>query len=811
MNLPTLARLLFLLIFMFSCKQDPSCDTSIDPSCGNTSDPSNPSGPTDPSSPSDPQTPSPTMNVYSPLGVGGGGAMSGIAISPYNDLWFVGTDMGTLFRSIDKGVTWNPVNHYQADFDSRLEFAVSPGFLADGITIFHASAGVNPKRSVDSGINFQSINMGLSNGERIRYWSEDTQNENVIFAATTKGLLKSNDKGLSWQRTPISSEARGTYIDHKNGVTTIYHATSDKIFISTDEAQSFSTYYNPSTSIRLFTGGRDAQGLTLSFGDDDGANACVWAYAYAAEEGNSAVNNTIDNCGYVWVMKNTGTFSKTSQTVGDHLKMAENDSQTLYTTGGKLWMRQYGTKVNISEDAGSNWNLKLLQLNWDTQPFEPWPQAKIEYSAIALDVGWWDNGYESFAINKKNSSIVAGSGFFFLHSSNNKGNYWDAPFTEMVDTGFPTYDKKWKTQGIEVISVYNIKHHPVNKSLIYAATADIGGMVSTDNGETFRLCKAQYNSNYDYAFDPVDDQVVYAASGNIHDFPVDWHAMPLSSDGGIYKSDDRGLNWSRLTPSNNTWNIQFLSVAFDANRNTLYAGTQSIGLARSTNGGVSWNWFNSGLPSGDKIIPQIEIDPDNGNIYALVTGNYGTWSNRKKTGVYFLDVVNGATSWQLLRGTVHYPPDADSGYKLWWYPTRFAVDFKDPQRSTLWLADYENNGNWLMTGIWKTTDRGDNWNRKVQLTKPTGITIDPNDPDTVFVSGFHQLDGNWGNGGQVYTTDGGVTWKKNLTPNLQHNAFNSMIDPNNPDNMFYTYFGGGILKGPNPSRQPANVEVENVD
>ena len=31
---------------------------------------------------------------YRPMGVGGGGAMSSFSMSPYNDLWFVGTDMG---------------------------------------------------------------------------------------------------------------------------------------------------------------------------------------------------------------------------------------------------------------------------------------------------------------------------------------------------------------------------------------------------------------------------------------------------------------------------------------------------------------------------------------------------------------------------------------------------------------------------------------------------------------------------------------------------------------------------------------------
>ena len=115
-----------------------------------------------------------------------------------------------------------------------------------------------------------------------------------------------------------------------------------------------------------------------------------------------------------------------------------------------------------------------------------------------------------------------------------------------------------------------------------------------------------------------------------------------------------------------------------------------------------------------------------------------------------------------------------------------------------------------MTGVWKSEDGGQNWERKVQMTHATGVSIDPSNPDYIFASGMYQLDGNWGNGGQFFSKDGGETWKKNMTPTLQQNSRHVLVDQTNPNNVFYTYFGGGILKGPNPARKPAGLDLQTV-
>jgi photosystem II stability/assembly factor-like uncharacterized protein len=470
----------------------------------------------------------------------------------------------------------------------------------------------------------------------------------------------------------------------------------------------------------------------------------------------------------------------------------------MYTAGSTSWIRQYGTKVWRSDDAGATWGLKLNQFDWDVIPYAKWPQSKIEYSAVSEDVGFWDGGYESFEVNLRNPSNVGGTGYFFLHSSKNGGEFWNAPFTKYADTGARGPKKKWASTGLEVTSVYNFKFHPTNPKIGYAAMADLGGMVTEDGGKTFRLTRAEFNSNYDYAFDPSNDQLVWAVSGAQHDYPADWHANVTNGiEGGVYQSNNRGMSWTRITPKNTQFNRQFLSIAYDNLHDVLYAGSQGDGIARSTDHGATWQYFNTGLPASPKIIPQIEVDPASGDAYALLTGDAPNFTNQADTGIYFL--AAGSSSWKKLRGLVETPAGVAATQKLWYYPTGFAVDFSaGSDRSTIWLIDYENNGNWLATGIWRTTNKGANWVRTTQYTHPLNITLDQNNPSSIYVNGIWEADGSWGAGGSYYTTNGGATWKKNLDIPFTANGRSATIDPNNRANIFYTYFGSSMLYGPRP-------------
>lgn len=741
-------------------------------------------------------------SLYQPRGIGGGGAMSGFSQSPYSTQWFVGTDMGTLFRSLDQGKSWLAVHHNETTFNSDLTYSPGVGFFSDAATLMHAPGGRNPVRSLDRGKTWESVSFSLVQGEYIESWYSDSYHKQSLFALTTKSLWYTKDGGESWEKI-LSEKPSGIYLDYlKEGIRHIYVGLEDRVVRTRDYFKTQDLIYkSPHFKIRSFTGGRDKQGLTLSFSDDQGRSACSSVERYRADWGDSALNDHYDHCGYLWVYHGEGSedsllFTQSSQIVGDHLEMAENDSSTLVVTGSNKWIRQYGTKVWISRDYGENFELGFHQMNWDVTPYEPWPSEKLDYSAVGLDIGWYDNGYVSFSVNQRNSSEFGGTGFFFLHTTQNKGEKWDSPFTSYEgNSRVPAAKENWSSTGLEVTTVYRYKFHPQNSQIAYAAMADVSGMVSEDGGRTHRLTTTGQNSIYDYAFDFYDDEVVFAVSGSEHDYPINWHANWTDAEGGVFKSLDRGRTWSRLTPQNSIFNRQFLSIGYDSDHQIIYAGTQSEGVAISYDGGGSWSYQNNGLPSGKLIIPQIEVDPLSGDAYALVTGNAPDFTNHEKTGIYLLK--RGESQWKILRGVVHNPMGIT--YEPWFYPTAFALDLSDGgDRSTLYLTDYENNRNWLATGIWKSTDGGDNWYRVKQYTHPLGIKIDPFDSNRIYVSGLYQLDGNWGEGGHIYSDDGGQTWKENESIPYLSNGRSMAIDPNDENHIFYTFFGSGLLYGPKP-------------
>ena len=143
---------------------------------------------------------------------------------------------------------------------------------------------------------------------------------------------------------------------------------------------------------------------------------------------------------------------------------------------------------------------------------------------------------------------------------------------------------------------------PDSPQTILAGTCDQGVGRSTDGGETWHKSNAGLNDLvvWSLAISPADSRVVFAGT-----------------NGGVFRSEDRGQTWSALGLGK-TW---FLAV-HPQDRQTVYAGTDGDGVYISRNMGSSWLPYNEGL--GNLVVQTIAIDP--WNCHRVYVGtNQGIW------------------------------------------------------------------------------------------------------------------------------------------------------------------------------------------
>ena len=262
-----------------------------------------------------------------------------------------------------------------------------------------------------------------------------------------------------------------------------------------------------------------------------------------------------------------------------------------------------------------------------------------------------------------------------------------------------------KSAGIGGGSIWALAVAPNND--VFAATLDAGVFKSANGGRSWRhLTIAPSATRVDaLAVAPGEPQTVYAGSG-----------------GGVFKSTDGGATWQaangRLfdgaTDSREHRMLEgfvYSLVVDPRDAETVYAGTWSAGLLKTTNGGASWQRLDPG-PIGSMV-----LDPSDPETIYLGSG--------AESGVSMS--TDGGRTWQStgLRGT-------DVG--------ALAVDPEHPEILYAGTAK----------GLLKTSDGGATWRAGGLKGYVTGVKIDPERPTTLYAatsSGVHR------------SRDGGRTWR----------------------------------------------------
>lgn len=309
--------------------------------------------------------------------------------------------------------------------------------------------------------------------------------------------------------------------------------------------------------------------------------------------------------------------------------------------------------------------------------------------------------------------------------------------------------------------VTGIVIHPTAANRMYIRT-DVGGAYRWDstNSKWVQMLDAVSTGVDGIALDPNNSNRVY-----------------VGTNAGLYKSDDQGSTWTKLTAFAGTFSgnadLRWAGepIAVDPlNSVNLFVGSRAHGLFKSTNTGSSFTQA-SGI-SATSNVRSVLVDPSgstgsSSKIYATVAGS----------GVY--RSTNGGTSFSLISGSPANPNRMALGASSKLYVTH-----------STGISVY-NGTSW--TNITPSTDVNKNY---------CAISVDPTNTSriaaTVRTGAF--------NCPMFRSTDGGTTWAKLNTTSLPitksnepgwwpstwfSSATSSMaFDPLHAGNLYYTdWFG----------------------
>ncbi len=232
-----------------------------------------------------------------------------------------------------------------------------------------------------------------------------------------------------------------------------------------------------------------------------------------------------------------------------------------------------------------------------------------------------------------------------------------------------------------VASIGALAVAPSDPNVIYAGTgeSDIrsdlasgdGVYKSSDAGKTWQHLGLHDSRQISrIVVDPHNPNIVYVG--------VLGHAYGPNNERGVYKSTDGGLHWARTLDQGPDIGVADLAIA-TASPNVLFATTwharrppwstyapidgPGSGIYRSQDSGETWSRLSgSGLPDGDWGRPAVAVSPDGKRVYALI-------DEGQKSGLYRSD--DGGNSWILQNSDKRLTSRA-------WYFGNITIDPQNP-------------------------------------------------------------------------------------------------------------------------------------
>jgi photosystem II stability/assembly factor-like uncharacterized protein len=317
--------------------------------------------------------------------------------------------------------------------------------------------------------------------------------------------------------------------------------------------------------------------------------------------------------------------------------------------------------------------------------------------------------------------------------------------------------------GNRVIAVVGV---PGDSNIYYAGAASGGIFKSEDGGINWKpiFDKQPVSSIGSLAIAPSDPNIVWAGTGET------FIRSNISHGDGIYKSADAGKTWKNmgLEKTGRIGRVMIdprnPDIVFAAAMGHCYGPQEDRGVFRTTDGGKTWEKVL--FVDEETGCSDIAMDPNNPRIlfagmWPMLIRTWGKWSGGP--GGSLFKSVDGGTTWKKLKGKGL--PAGEIG------KVAVAVAPSDSERVYV-LIEHKDEG------LWRSDDGGETWRQvnhdRALLNRPlyyTRCVVAPDDPDEVYfpATRFHM------------TLDGGLNIKRfNPSGGDHHDMW---IDPLNSDRM----------------------------
>lgn len=341
----------------------------------------------------------------------------------------------------------------------------------------------------------------------------------------------------------------------------------------------------------------------------------------------------------------------------------------------------FGTSMHLfkTENAGTSWEQtytnSLPNGYWKGNGFETTVVQKITVdpaNSNKLYVGYWDiglfksvDGGVSFK-NVSNGMTYKNNTFDIIVDPDNSSivyaacGWWEENKGEINKS--TDYAETWTplNNGLPDAQIWSMaldKNSPANSRILYAASYDNGIYKSTNGGQSWSSASNGLGVNGNLqvrkiTIDPNDSDILYVG---IESKQLEIGNTNTTVQGGLFKSTDAGLNWTKIDnslPQISVWDIvvapsnsQIIYTAVSTEYDHTQQETFYGGVYKSTDGGSSWVMVNTGFGIADNLdISALAMNPTDNNIIYATTVDAPYHDESSGRGIF--KTTNGGADWQ---------------------------------------------------------------------------------------------------------------------------------------------------------------------